>query len=74
MTPELDPDALTAAHVAVEDVLIELRDARIAVVGPANGLVVKEKDGELSSVVRLGTRAALDIGIKAYLAALEQQS
>lgn len=69
MTADLDPDALTAAHVAVEDVLVEMRDARMSVIGRANGLVIRERDGELSGVMRLGTRDALSIGIKAYLAA-----
>lgn len=68
---ELDPDALTAAHVAVEDRLIEMRDARMSVLGPANGFVVKEPDGTDSAIMRLGTRAGLSIAIKAYLAALE---
>lgn len=72
-TPELglDQSALTRAHCAVEDVLIGFRDDRISVRGPANGLVVKEYDGSESSVMRLGTRDALEIGIKAYLKALE---
>jgi hypothetical protein len=68
---ELDADALTAAHVAVEDVLIELRDERVGVIGPANGFVVREKDGTHSGVMRLGTRAGLEIAIKAYLAAVQ---
>jgi hypothetical protein len=66
----LDPAALTAAHVAVEDVLIELRDARISVLGPANGFIVKERDGSPSPVMRLGTRDGLEIAIAAYLAAI----
>lgn len=66
---ELNHDALTAAHLAVEDVLIEFRDRRIGVLGPANGLIVKEADGTESCIMRLGTRHALEIGIKAYLEA-----
>lgn len=67
--PPLDEDALTAAHLAVEDVLIELRDGRIGVIGPANGFVVKEYDGSPSPVMRLGTRDGLRIAIGAYLRA-----
>lgn len=70
--PDLDQEALTRAHVAVENVLIQRRDDRISVLGPANGLVVKESDGTESSVMRLGTRDALQIGIKAYLEALDK--
>lgn len=68
--PALDQDALTAAHVAVEDVLIEFRDSRIAILGRANGFVVTERDGTPSSIMRLGTRHGLEIAIKAYLAAV----
>jgi len=57
-----------AAHIAVENTLIELRDAGIGVLGPANGFVVNWKDGTRSEIMRLGTRDGLDIGIKAYLA------
>jgi hypothetical protein len=66
--PDLDEDALTAAHLAVEDALVDFRDARISVLGPANGLVIRERDGSLSGVMRIGTRDALRIGIRAYLA------
>jgi hypothetical protein len=68
---QIDQDALTAAHVAVEDVLIEMRDSRIGQLGPANGFVVRERDGSPSDIIRLGTRWGLEIGIKAYLAALD---
>lgn len=68
--PELNADALTAAHIAVEDVLIEMRDSRLSMLGPANGFIVKEQDGTSSSIMRLGTRDGLSIGIKAYLAAI----
>jgi hypothetical protein len=65
----LDEGALTWAHVAVEDVLIELRDARIGIIGPANGFVVNERDGSPSPIMRLGTRDGLRIAIQAYLQA-----
>jgi len=70
MNIALDETALTAAHCAVEDVLIELRDARISAMGPANGFVVREADGEMSGVMRMGTRHGLRIAIQAYLAAV----
>jgi len=74
MAAELDQDALTMAHLAVEDELVELRDARISIMGPANGLVIRERDGRESSAMRIGTRHALEIGIAAYLAHLEKQA
>lgn len=68
--PELTPineAALTAAHLAVEDALIDLRDLRVGVLGRANGFVVNERDGTPSGIMRLGTRDGLRIGIRAYL-------
>jgi hypothetical protein len=67
---DIDEAALTAAHLAVENVLIEFRDRRISILGGANGFVVNEYDGMPSSVMRLETRAGLRIGIRAYLAAV----
>jgi hypothetical protein len=66
---EIDEAALTAAHVAVEDTLIEFRDSRLSVIGPANGFIVKERNGADSPIMRLGTRDGLRIAIKTYLAA-----
>ena len=71
---EINEEALTAAHLAVEDVLIDFRDSRMGVLGYANGFVVNERDGEPSPVMRLGTRDGLRIGIKAYLAAIGEES
>ncbi len=72
MAEELDSDALTQAHLAVENELIEWRDARRSMLGCANGFVVRERDGSESSIIRLGTRDGLRIGINAYLEALRQ--
>jgi hypothetical protein len=69
----IDEAALTAAHLAVEDVLIDMRDSRMGVLGRANGFIVNEKDGTPSSIMRLGTRDGLRIGIEAYLNALVNQ-
>ena len=65
----INENALTAAHKAVEDVLVDFRDNGIGVLGPANGFVIKYRDGQLSDVMRLGTRDGLRIGIEAYLRA-----
>lgn len=67
---DVDPAALTMAHLAVEDRLIEMRDSRLSVIGPRNGFVVNEKDGSPSPMLRMGTREGLELGIAAYLAAL----
>lgn len=68
----LDTDALTiddyeAARKAVEDVLIEFRDARISQLRN-NGLVIREKDGGASSIIRLGPEDAVRIGLEAIVA------
>lgn len=70
--PTVDEGALTAAHLAVENELVELRDAGFGLVGYGNGLVIHHRDGAESTVMRLGTREALRIGVRAYLAALPQ--
>ena len=55
---------LEIGRLAVEDVLIELRDNHICTLRN-NGLVCKEKDGTPSTVIRLGLEQALLIAIKA---------
>lgn len=70
MASDLNEEALTAAHIAIEDMLVELRDRRISMMN-RNGFVIHERDGQPSSVIRLGTRAGLEVGIRAYLAALD---
>ncbi len=67
---QLDEDALSVAHLAVKDVLVDMRDSRMFVIGRANGFVINEADGQSSSIIRLGTRDGLRIAIKAYLEAL----
>lgn len=52
---------------AVEDVLIEWRDLRLSTLNAGNGLVVREKDGSPSDIIRLGTAEGLQIGIQAML-------
>ena len=58
------------AFKAVEDHLIELRDSRISVLPWANGLVVRERDGSASSIVRMTTRMAISTAIDAILSSL----
>jgi hypothetical protein len=50
---------------AVEDLLIELRDSRISLLGRNNGLVVKERDGSGSATIRLTIEHALKVGMTA---------
>jgi hypothetical protein len=66
----IDEAALTAAHKAVEDALVNFRDNRISVLNRGNGFVIRERDGQQSDILRLGTRDGLRIGIAAYLKAM----
>lgn len=61
------------ARREIENVLIDLRDSRISLVGRANGLVVREVDTTESSVIRLGPEMAVGIGLKAIADHLEKK-
>lgn len=69
----MDEAALEQARLAVEDTLVELRDSRMQILDCANGLVIREPDGSPSSIIRLGTRDGLRIGIEAYLKAIRKE-
>ena len=62
------------ARKAIEDELIEYRDARISLVGRNNGLVVREKDGTESSVIRLGPEMAVATALRALAKHLEEKT
>lgn len=70
MTSIIDIDTITdqewyeVGRIAVEDVLIEFRDARIGILGRHNGLVVYEKDGTPSDIIRLTIEDSLKIGMR----------
>ena len=64
-------DLLEIGRRAIEDQLIEWRDMRLSQPLRANGLVVSEKDGTPSDVIRFGPEHALKIGIKAISEHLE---
>ena len=64
-----DPVLLEVGRKAIEDVLVDLRDSRIFRLR-GNGLVIYEKDGRDSSIIRLGPEDALRIGLRAIAAHL----
>ncbi len=59
---------LTAIHLAIENVLIEHRDNRISMPLCANGLVVREADGQGSEIIRIGTRVAIRLVLREFAA------
>jgi len=63
----LADELLEVGRKAIEDTLIEFRDGRLSEPFRGNGLVIREKDGKDSSIIRFGLETALRIGIKAML-------
>ena len=57
-------ELLEVGRKAIEDELIELRDNRMCTMRN-NGLVIKERDGTPSHIIRMGSENALRIGLKA---------
>lgn len=49
---------ITFIHAKIEDLLIEFRDSRVSTLC-ANGLVIREKNGDTSSIIRLRTGEAI---------------
>ena len=60
------------ARKEIEDALIGYRDNRISAMGRNNGLVVKEKDGTESSIIRFGPESAITIGLCGVMAYLSK--
>lgn len=58
-------DLLEIGRKAIEETLLEWRDSRLSEFTRGNGLVIREKDGSDSSIIRFGPETALSIGLKA---------
>lgn len=58
-------ELLEIGRQAIEQRLVEWRDDRLSTPLRGNGLVIKEKDGSDSSIIRFGPETALKIGLKA---------
>lgn len=58
-------EQLEVGRKAVEDQLVTMRDERMFIIGHNNGLVIKERDGRDSNIIRLNIITALSIAIKA---------
>jgi hypothetical protein len=67
------PEMMTAAHLAIENELIEMRDSGIFIGPHANGLAVKNKDGSPSPVIRMGTRMAIQMILRVLADQVERE-
>ena len=67
---EASDELLEAGRKAIEDALVEWRDGRLSEFTRGNGLVIREKVGSDSNVIRFGPETALRIGMKAIGQAL----
>ena len=65
-----DNKLLEVGRKAIEDALIEFRDGRLSELNRNNGLVVREKNGKDSSIIRFGPEGALRIGLNAMAESL----
>lgn len=61
----LTNELLEVGRKAIEDVLVEWRNNRISEFNSGNGLVIRERDGRDSSIIRFRPDTALRIGIQA---------
>ena len=69
----LSDELLEVGRKAVEDLLVEWRDNRLSEFLRGNGLVIREKDGKDSSIIRFGPETALRVGIRAMKQALKSK-
>lgn len=63
---------LEVGRKAIEDVLVSWRDGRLSEFNRGNGLVIRERDGRDSNIIRFGPEMALRIGIKAIAEELKE--
>ena len=61
---DLTLDELEVGRLAVEDMLVELRDSRISVMRN-NGLCIKDRDSTPSAIVRMSIGTAITVAMEA---------
>lgn len=61
-------ELLEVGRKAIEDALVAARDCRTSLLCRNNGLVIRERDGDDSSIIRFGPEDGLRIGLKAIAA------
>lgn len=60
-----DERLLEIGRKAVEDQLVSLRDSRLSVLFGGNGLVIRERDGGESAIIRMSVKQALVTALRA---------
>ncbi len=65
------PELIEVARKAIEEQLQEWRDSRLSMMMRGNGLVIKEKDGSASHIIRFGPEQAMTIGLEAIAKHIE---
>lgn len=62
-----NPVLLEVGRKAVEDTLVDLRDERLSLLFRNNGLIIKERDGSKSDIIRMGPEDAIRVGMLAIV-------
>jgi len=65
-----NPELMEVARRAIENELIERRDQSI-MVQRNNGLVIKHSNGEHSTIIRMSSEEAIQVGLRAIARYLE---
>jgi len=68
-----NPELLEVARLAIEDVLVEMRDSHISLPLRGNGLVIRNYNSSSSSIIRMGPETAMRIGLQAIASHLEKK-
>ena len=69
-----DVELMEVGRKAVENALVEWRDSRLSMLRRNNGLVIREKDGKESSIVRFGPEVGVAIALRAIAEHLETKA
>ena len=67
-----NPAMIEVGRQAIEKTLMEWRDDRLSEFMRGTGLVIRERDGSESSIIRFGPETALRIGLKAIADSMDK--
>lgn len=69
-----DERLMEVGRKAIEDTLVEWRDAGLSQLQRNNGLCIRYKDGTSSPIVRFGPEVGVAIALKAIADAIEREA